>query len=307
MPYNEDLPRKTEGSAKGDPILPIFKTATVPRSLQDMIYRGMPKNEVCVTNGPVFNDYSSSTPEPAIAVTVESDAETSAGETDPPVSLAMPSGQRTWTSINGESFNAEFLAVMAGKAIMKTPRGEQKKIPLDQFSDADRRAIELSTPPKFKLDLGKKTQARPLKYGAGKVRINEYTFTAKVEQISLGNYSHNLEVEFFALGSEIGANQYILLDRGSSSFIPSETEDHSFEFSGRTVDLLEFYAYEMHRGEQYDGFLITVTDERGEIIAHRSAPKWLYKNLDALKQLPIGSFMDETCKRVWPTPLRMWH
>ncbi len=296
-----------ENNSKGEPILPIFKTGELSRSLQDMIYRGMPANEVCITNGPTFNDYGSSTPESAIAKAVESDAETSAGEADPRVSDTEPSKQRTWTSMNGESFTAKLLAVVAGNAILKTPRGEQKKVPLELFSSADRRDIELSTPPRLELDLGKKTQSRPLKYGSGSVRINEYTFTAKVKQSSVGDYSHNLEVEFFTLGSEIGANQYILLDRGKSSFIPSETEDRSFEFSGRTVDLLDFYSYDMRRGDRYAGFLITVTDERGEIIAHRSTPKWLYKNLDALKQLPIGSFLDDTCTRVWPTPLRAWH
>jgi hypothetical protein len=129
-----------------------------------------------------------------------------------------------------------------------------------------------------RLHLGKKTKQRPLKYGGG-VRINEYTFTAKVAQTSAGVSRHKLEVEFFALGSEVGESLYILLDRQKASFIPSETEGRSFQFTGRTVDLLEFNVYKQLHGDRYAGYLITVKDERGEIIDYRSSPTWLFKNL----------------------------
>jgi hypothetical protein len=46
------------------PILPVFRTAPLSRRLQDLIHRGTPENEVSVTSGPIFNDYSSSTPDP---------------------------------------------------------------------------------------------------------------------------------------------------------------------------------------------------------------------------------------------------
>ena len=38
------------------PIFPIFKTTEISRDMLDQIYRGLPEGEVCVTNGPVFND-----------------------------------------------------------------------------------------------------------------------------------------------------------------------------------------------------------------------------------------------------------
>ncbi|MDF7809088.1 hypothetical protein P4E94_16705 [Pontiellaceae bacterium B12219] len=129
-----------------------------------------------------------------------------------------------------------------------------------------------------------------------------------MKQSTGGKYNYPLKVELFAIGSEIGANQFILLDRAAASFVPSEFErGTAFEFSGRTVDLLDYDVYEMRRGDRYDGFLITVTDERGEVIAHRSTPSWLIEHWDRLADLPVGSFMDKTCTRVWPTPLRPQH
>ena len=291
---------KYENNTKAEPILPLFKTAALPRSLQDMIYRGMPFGEVDVAGGPIFNDYASSAPVPQ--------AEQPAEKAGPVAAEPVASGLRTWYSSNGKPMEAEFVAEIGGNVVLKTARGKQKKIPLAEFSEQDRRFVELASPPDFDLDVGKKIRQRRLKYGGDAVGINEYTFTAKVQQDSPGQYRHPLKVEFFAIGSEIGASQYILLDRGEASFIPSEIgRGDNFEFSGRTVDLLDYNVYEMRRGDRYDGFLVTVTDERGEIIAHRSTPTWLFKNLDALKKLPVGSFMDKTCTRVWPTPLRPQH
>ena len=57
------------------------------------------------------------------------------------------------------------------------------------------------------------------------------------------------------------------------------------------------------RGEEYCGFLVTVTDERGEIIAVKSSNNWLYKNLDNLKALTVGHFMDKDCTRAFPARL----
>ena len=42
-------------------------------------------------------------------------------------------------------------------------------------------------------------------------------------------------------------------------------------------------------------------DERGEIIAHAATDNWLFENLEALEKLPVGVFMDKTCRRVYPT------
>ena len=106
--------------------------------------------------------------------------------------------------------------------------------------------------------------------------------------------------------SESG-NAYILLDKGSRSFIPAETADGRLEFSGPAIDLYNYVirtaAYPgQTRGEGYQGYLITVTDERGKIISHGGSPKWLYTHLEKLRKLETWSFIDDECNRIWPTP-----
>lgn len=193
------------------------------------------------------------------------------------------------------------------EVVVKTARGKQKKIPMDRLSEEDLRYVSLAIPPQLKMDLGKKIRQRTLKYDAnGAIGINEYTFSPKIDCAD-SVYPHALRVDYWVIGSEIGASKYMLLDKGRESFFPSEQPKGRFEFSGNTVDLYDWvleHIYQQRRGERYEGFLITVTDERGIIIANRSTPTWLFKNREKLKQLELGAFLDNKCNHVWPTPLK---
>lgn len=289
-------------NAAGSPILPLFKTADLPRRLQDLIYRGMPEDEVCVTNGPTFNDYASG------SRNMVAEADEPAGVAPTDADPMAVEGVRTWTTKDGRALEGELVTTMGGEAILKTGQGGQKKIPLDMLSEADFRYVELSQPPKLDLDLGKESRQITLKNDAdGSVGCNEYTFTAKVKSSS-PKYNHALRVEYWVLGSEIGGNKYMLLDHETGSFVPSAQPKETYSFSGKPVALYDWvlsHIYNQRRGERYEGFLITVTDERGKIVAERSQPTWLFKNLDRLRQLEVGSFMDNTCTRQWPTPLKV--
>jgi hypothetical protein len=58
-------------------------------------------------------------------------------------------------------------------------------------------------------------------------------------------------------------------------------------------------AYSM-RGTSYGGYLVLIYDERGEIIECKTSSERLYQNLDRLKGIPVGKWMDKNCERVGP-------
>ncbi len=294
-----------EKDSTGTPILPVFKTAPLSRRLQDMIYRGMPEDQVCVTGGPVFNDYDSSATEPADAPPDgKGDLQTEVSDN---IEAVPDDGMRTWTTKDGKIFEGEFVIRIGNNIVLKTIRGRQKKIPRDQFAEEDLEYVSLAMPPTLKLEMSKKSNQRKLKYdNKGAVGIIEYTFSPKIEWTDK-KYNHELKVDYWVIGSEIGGSRFILLDKGNDSFVPLEHPEGRYRFSGKPVDLYDWvleHIYRQRRGERYKGFLITVTDERGVMIANRSSPTWLYKNLDNLEQLELGSFLDDECNKVWPTPLK---
>jgi len=287
---------------QGGPILPIFKTAYPSLDLQDAIYKDHVPDEACVTNGPIFSDYDTS----ARTITNQEVA------VEAPATNAAPEeaddGMRTWTFANGEKLEAEFITVIGGKVVLKNSRGKQKKIPMDQLSEEDRRYVELIQPPVFNIDFAKKTSQRSDPPSPWSSRIPptlfDYIFKAKLKQVSTGDYNHELQVELFAIGQEHMGDKFILLARKKTSFVPAE-ENRSFAFE--TDEKVTIYTDDLYgdvRGTDYYGYLIVVTDERGKIIQHAESNKWLFEALDNLRKLPVGRYMDKTGKRVFPTSPR---
>ncbi len=299
-----------EKNRQSGPILPAFKTAEFSEDLLDEIYPHLAVEETCLTNGPVFRDYTLG--DKAVAANTVKAAEVAA--VDPPDQPSdAPVGARKWTLENGGSFEAELVTMIQNKVSLKKSDGKTIRIPKARFSEADLKFIELATPPEFDISFSKQSEMRfypdvvPEWTGRfPRPKAIRYTFSTTVKQASTGSYNHELQVEFFAIGAEIYGDRYILLDRQKTRFTPGAEKNRSVRFSGGTVELPDFMIGTngdgwQHRGKKYASFLVVVTDERGKIIAHETPKKWLFDNLENLKKVPVGKYFDKTCTRVHPT------
>ena len=100
-----------------------------------------------------------------------------------------------------------------------------------------------------------------------------------------------------------------MIERNESEpFVLSRESERRFEFTSSkktkviAYDLnVDYLNWQESRGEKFAETMILVRDERGEIIAYNTTKNWLYDNLDQLEELPVGAWLDKTCKRVHPT------
>jgi len=216
---------------------------------------------------------------------------------------------RSWTLLDGSTFEATFRVLMGRAAVMENSEGKQLKIQMDQLCEEDREHIELKKPPQFKIDFRKKSKLRQVssRFGerslANMPVVNYFTFGVRIGQRSSGAYNHEVNIEVFAIGAQRRQNnKYILLDHQTSSFIPSDENNRSYEFwSPRRVELEEYaVAGGPTRGKKYDTYLILITDKNGKLIESKSEKKWPLENLENLRKLSVGNFMDTTCTRVYP-------
>ena len=211
---------------------------------------------------------------------------------------------RTWTLSNGKQHDAKFVRVMGDKVTLEDSKGVTKKVRLDELSAEDRRFIELSSPPRLDLNFTRKTEKKVFSSRfilLLKPDINFNTFGVRVKKISAGSYNQELHVEFFAIGKERAGKRYQLLARQASSFVPTKENQFSHKFCGKPVELDDYVIYRIRGGMGYAGHLILVTDTRGELISTKASSKWLLENVENLKKLPVGSYMDKTCTRTFPT------
>jgi len=286
-----------EKGPQGNPILPIFKTAAPSLDLIETIHENLVPGEVCVTNGPVFCDFQSSgsappkwEPEPV----------------EPPVFVeSVEPEMRSW-SVEEKNVDARFITVIGDKAVLADERGKQRKVPLTRLSDEDRLYVGLARSPKFNIDFSKKSTQRffaestIMPDARWLPRHLDYTFSARLKQMSAGEYNHELKVEFFAIGAEIEGDNYILLDRKESRFTPTRANGRSHTFSGDSVGVRDTTVFTERRGQKYGGYLVVVSDERGIIVDSGSSHDWLRDILSNLRQLPEGRHFDKTGARVEP-------
>ena len=298
---------KYERNRQGGPILPAFKTAELSHDLLDVIYKQLPEGEICLTNGPVFRDYNS----PSGAVAYE------AGMTNPPpdvgeIPIDTPTANkiRTWTLAEGRTIEAELINTFGGKVVLKSPSGRIHKIQQENLSAEDLMYAELAQPPALKINFLKTSRKKSFHGGFYDVAWWDRPpedwvhYGVQLKQTSTGEYNHELQVELFAIGKQRSGDRYILLDRQQTTFNPANGEQRFYEFrSQRTVALTHYrvFGIESDCGVKYAGYLVTVKDARGETVAEKSSSKWLLENLESLKKLSVGNYMDKTCTRTFPT------
>ncbi|RKX44331.1 MAG: hypothetical protein DRP64_06745 [Verrucomicrobia bacterium] len=280
---------------QGGPILPAFKTAEPSHDLLDAIYTRLREGELCMTNGPVFSDYDTSGGG-AVAFS------------EPEEKIAPPepdtSGEpeiRTWTLEGGRTVEAEFVTLIGTKAVLRNAAGKIKKVLLEQLSDEDREYIELACPPVFNINFSKKDRQQLFSGRYPRSPEIQGFYGVRFKQSSPGIYNHELQVEMFVIGQQNSrlTGKYILLDRQKTVFTPTRENQRSYEFhSGRKVVLTGG----IRQGCDYHGYLVTLTDVRGVTVAVETSHKWLAENLENLKELKVGNYMDKkSCKRTFPT------
>ncbi|MEN8253968.1 MAG: SHD1 domain-containing protein [Verrucomicrobiota bacterium] len=283
------------------PLLPIFKTAELSWDSLTEISRFLAEDECSLTNGPVFNDYYSTSALPAV---VEADTPESGEEPSAPA--AVENAVRQWTLVDGRSVEAEFVTEIAGKAILKNMKGKQIRIPMEQLSETDCSHILLSIAPTLDINFAK--TSRQKRFGDTRnakppaARANLYTFSAQIKKTSTRPYDFGLSAEFFVVGNEFGGDKRMLLDYQKADFTLAEENDYGFKFSGKPVELIDYHMNSERKGKKYRGFLVVVKDSRGEVIAYKTPSENLYRNLDNLRKLKVGWYFDKQCVRCLPTP-----
>ena len=216
---------------------------------------------------------------------------------------------RVWSLKNGKSLEAEFVTIIGEKVSLKTLRGKVVKVPMANLSSEDISYMELINPPQLDLSLSKKSKVRKFPDSLSALPTSAYhDFKAVIQQTSTKPYGHELTAELFVIGREkIGEKLNTLLDYQISSFTLDKGSDSVYELSSNTVELMKFEMNGQLMGEEYAGFMIIVTDSRGEIIAQSSQrDEWL-EIADNLRKLPVGKYFNDKGERCFSSPPKRWY
>lgn len=223
-------------------------------------------------------------------------------------SSAVFAEARLWTLLDGQSFEGTYIVTVGTDYVLKSPKGKQIKVPANTFSEKDRIFVELSNPPKLKIDFIKDLKQITFAkgwYGEFPREPEQHgNFGFRVKQTSSGAYGHDLRAEFYAVGKQLNRSdaKCFLLDRGEVFFQLTEESKRTFEFrSDRQVRLQNWaLGHGVGIGEVYYAYVIVITDERGAIVAIEASRSWLETNIENLRKLKVGNYFDDDCIRCFP-------
>ena len=292
---------------RNGPCLPFFKTAEFSQDMYELINNQLQPGEATCDLGPVFNDYDSVGPTQRIHIVYNDDP----APPPPPLASKIKPELRTWTTAAGKTLEAKYKTDMGKSAVLETAKGKQIRVELRELSEDDRNYVSLMNPPSFKLDLSKTSNLRKLgevsiwlDSAERRLQVYDWQFGARIKQTSPYNgYTHPLTVEYFVFGDEVAGDNFVLLDRNKDTYIPSPENKGNYElYSEKEVETRVYALYSdvSSRGTKYGGYLITVTDERGDIVQYAATHEFLFKNIENLKKVPVGKHFNKNCNRCMP-------
>ena len=224
---------------------------------------------------------------------------------------------RTWTSASGKTLEAEYVRTAFDSVVLKDAGGDERKILIADLSEEDRKMIMLLDPPEFSLDLLRSAKQvhvpRSPYHQQPAPMVLLYQFGARVKQVGTEDYPFPLTVEIYAFAKQCyDPDKYHLVSISRSKpFTLTKENKRRYEFeSDKAVKLIryqvfvDFLYWDQPGGEEFAESLIILRDERGEIVAYKTTAAWLYDNFGKLSKLPLGAWMNNTCKRVHPTPFK---
>jgi hypothetical protein len=218
--------------------------------------------------------------------------------------LSAHAEMRTWTDINGRKFEAEFVQEIFESVILKTPKGKELDIKVNQLSPDDLTYVRTMVPPEVTVSFSTRTQRKERSiYARPDDEIQIVTGVITIEKERYPLYLGTLIAEVFMIGREIATpDVYVLLGRSREDFTLTreDDEEHTFEVS---VEARRYREYnDQTRGAEFAGYVIVIEDQSGHRVTQTSDISWMTEDkTEALRELYVRSFFNQSCRKV-PVP-----
>jgi hypothetical protein len=179
---------------------------------------------------------------------------------------------RTWTDTKGKTIEAEQVMLLNNQVLLRLADGREIKVSLDTLGKEDRELAMLNQPPSLEVKVSAKTsrtnsslrEAGP----ASRVQVQEESIgvNVSIRKQSTTPYEAELTAELYVIGER--DNGYVVLNKTESKFAFTKGGDSEYGFSSKPVTVEK--VADRGPGAEYKGYLLVVTDSRGEILEVKS-------------------------------------
>lgn len=199
------------------------------------------------------------------------------------VCLEAFGGYRIWTDKNGNSIEAEFVCISAGKVVIRDKQGKQYRFDPKKLSAKDQEFLKTSIPPEIEIVFSKKQDRRNKDYSY----YADVFMSGEIEVLKKNRepYAREMKVVFMMVGEDQRTRNYIMLDRVEATFDFKTSK--SFELAGNRFKMQED-RYDNSYGTKYEGYLAVVLDDGGNLICKKSSRNDFEENAEKALELKTG-------------------
>jgi hypothetical protein len=196
---------------------------------------------------------------------------------------------RIWTSIKGDTVEAEYISIMSGKVVLKRPDGKQLKVPASGLCVADRDYLASMIPPKIKIDVDvDKDRDTLTSYSSdyGSYNYERKAETTKcivtLEKTNREECNRDFTAYLYVIGKDTTGDKRKVLSYVAHDFSFKNKPETEFRSVPTTTEYTKS-DYATNRGYRFEGYLIYIEDENGTVVAIESSQSRYEKNLHKIK------------------------
>lgn len=196
---------------------------------------------------------------------------------------------RIWTDNKGRKYEAAFVREMFDKVTLQDARGKEIRLAVDDLSENDQRYLRVMIPPELEITFSKKTELKPKPWELyDSDHDTTFLISATVEVIKKSRrpFTSRLTAEVFLIAKQYEGNKYLLLSKTDSSFLLNDDNDGRQVIKTDRVPVTTFEEYNRERrGWDYLGYLVAVSDARGNIVKVSTDIDWLADKTENLREI----------------------
>ena len=217
--------------------------------------------------------------------------------------LAVHAEMRTWTSVKGDTIEAELVRKTGNQVVLKTQKGKQLKIPLSGLSKADHEYLMAAIPPKMEISV--KVDVDRDKQGDGyyyEETEEAYTISVSIRKTSRDKSNRKFKARLYIIAESKKKTGKMLIGYRTLDFSFIDRNEANFTGFAHVSSTQSYYT---KTGYRYEGYLVCVEDEAGKVVAVETNQGSYEKNLSNLKRANEGDRLSknlavtETAPRNW--------
>lgn len=195
---------------------------------------------------------------------------------------------RVWSSKDGYSnVEAQFIQMSGGKVVLEKPDGTRIMVPRNKLCDKDQQYLASIVPPEIKIDVDRDISTEKTEeYTYSEYKRDTITISVTIKKVSREPCTQKFKAYLYVIAGQYKGGGSMVIASSDRSFSFEKEKPTEFSATG-SVEYSNTYS-RGKSGWEYEGYIVVVEDEKGNIIQVETNKSAYENKLDLIKRNKDG-------------------